>query len=97
MTITVDPRGRRRIYLGRGHEFANSGGWQWYARYRLMVRLGRRLAPFEHAHHRDEDRANDDPENLRVLPARRHGQLHARAMTAAGRRGSDGRFCAKTT
>lgn len=91
-TITTDSRGRRRIYLGKGHPYANSGGWQWLARYLLMVRLGRRLERWEHAHHRDRDRANDRARNLRVLEASAHSRLHAAEMTATGRRGTDGRF-----
>lgn len=38
------------------------------ARVRLEIKLGRRLVGDETVDHHDEDRTNDDPDNLRLLP-----------------------------
>ena len=38
------------------------------ARVRLEIKLGRRLTGDETVDHHDEDRTNDDPDNLRLLP-----------------------------
>lgn len=39
--------------------------------------LGRKLAPDEHVHHANEQRLDNRPANLEVLPASIHHQLHA--------------------
>jgi hypothetical protein len=39
--------------------------------------LGRPLASGEHVHHGNEDRRDNRPSNLQVLPAEQHHQLHA--------------------
>jgi hypothetical protein len=39
--------------------------------------LGRRLRSDEHVHHKDENKQNNLPGNLEVLPAREHLALHA--------------------
>lgn len=39
--------------------------------------LGRPLAADEHVHHDDENRWNNQPANLEVLPAEEHRKLHA--------------------
>lgn len=89
--ITRDKRGRARINLGVGHEYANSGGWQYLGRYRVMVELGRRLATREHTHH-IEGVAFDGLTELEVLDTSYHGRLHASAVTLAGWRDELGRF-----
>ena len=40
--------------------------------------LGRELSSDEHAHHVDEDRANNDPGNIEVMPAFEHLSLHSK-------------------
>jgi len=40
-------------------------------------KLSRLLRPGEEVHHRDENKANDDPENLEVLTKSSHAKLHA--------------------
>lgn len=73
---TPHHKGYVRVWLGRGHPFANSGGWQYAHRLAMMEKLGRRLEPFEHVHHKNGDKASADPERLQVLHAVDHGMLH---------------------
>lgn len=87
-----DSRGYPRIYLGKGHPFANSAGWQYMHRYAVMTDLGRRLRADEHVHHVDGDVANWKRENLRVVAAEYHGRLHASVVDLAGWRDEFGRF-----
>lgn len=83
MSKGLDPRGYVRIYPGKAHPFANSGGWAWRHRLAAMEQLGRRLAPHEHVHHakirRGEAGADEWP-NLEVLLATDHGREHALEM-----------------
>lgn len=100
--IHADSRGRKIIYLGKGHPLANSGGWQYLSRYLCARALSRPLLPTEHAHHVTWDRTHDpdvsDPNQLHALPHYEvvspsyHGQLHASALTLAGFRDQAGRF-----
>lgn len=89
-TIRRDRRGRARIWLGKGHLLANSGGWQWFGRYLLACDLGRPLRTDEHAHHLEGKRV-DRPGRLEVQLASPHGRMHA--ATAA--RDARGRFAAR--
>lgn len=45
-------------------------------RYVLEQQLGRKLASTEHAHHLDETRTQNNPENLEALDGGEHGRLH---------------------
>lgn len=42
----------------------------------LASKLGRALTPAEHAHHRDEDRDRDVPDNVELLTAAEHNRHH---------------------
>jgi hypothetical protein len=72
-----DSRGRVRTFLGLGHPFANSGGWQWRSRLVVQEGVGRKLQKSEHVHHVNGNRADDRPDNLEVLACWYHGQVHA--------------------
>jgi hypothetical protein len=49
------------------------------AHYRQIAeqKIGRKLLPGEHVHHRDGDRSNNHPRNLDVMTASEHSALHA--------------------
>lgn len=90
--VRADYRGRKRIHLGVGHEYANSGGWQYLGRYLIARDLGRRLRTDEHCHHQNLDRRDDRRENWELLAAEYHGRTHGLASVVARPRGADGRF-----
>lgn len=92
MPVTEDGRHRRRVFLGKGHEYANSAGWQWLARFLVMDALGRRLGTHEHVHHRFGNRLQDELPALEVLIAELHGRIGAAAASLAGWRDDRGRF-----
>lgn len=75
-TETPDHRGRVRVTLTTTHPYANSGGWQYRYRLRVMQALGRRLLPTECVDHVDRDFTNDDLRNLRVVIHRDHAFIH---------------------
>ncbi|HEV3340106.1 MAG TPA: hypothetical protein VG125_07105 [Pirellulales bacterium] len=85
-----DSRGRVRTFLGLGHPYANSAGWQWRSRLVVMQALGRRLGPMEHVHHVTRNRADDRLEQLEVLACEYHQRLHAFAVSIYRQR--DGRW-----
>ena len=64
--VTARPDGRKVLTLYNSPKIRSSVN---YARYLLEVELGRFLGPNEHADHRDDDRTNDSPSNLRVRSA----------------------------
>jgi hypothetical protein len=41
-------------------------------------KIGRRLEPNEHVHHKDHNRTNNDPSNLEVIDIKEHAKLHSR-------------------
>lgn len=87
-TVYLDRRGRRQVWLGYGHPWANRGGFNWLPRVRLAARLGYMPPGSVHAHHRDRDRSNDAGRNIVAIDGRRHLQLEARGR----RRDRYGRF-----
>jgi hypothetical protein len=53
------------------------------------AKLGRALLPGEVVHHKDENKRNNHPDNLEVLPSQSvHAKLHAPAMVNAKRQKS---------
>lgn len=53
-------------------------------------KLGRKLEPDEHAHHKDFDKANNDPENIEVLSEFDHCSLHAKEQAKHRERNQNG-------
>lgn len=58
----------------------------------LEQKIGRRLLPSEVAHHVDEDRANNTPENLEVMTRTKHASLHATENLPNRKRNLKGQF-----
>ena len=90
------------MYLGVGHPYANTGGWQWRSRLVMQEVLGRKLHSTEHVHHVPEvpgapaNRADDRPERLEVLACEYHGRIHAFATLVHRWRMDDGAFAPGT-
>jgi hypothetical protein len=59
------------------HPFAEKRGWVRLHRLIMEKQLGRYLTEFEDVHHVDSNRANNAPENLRVVTRERHATEHA--------------------
>lgn len=74
--IWVNSNGRPCITLGKHHPYANSGGWQYLYRYRMMCYLGRKLDPSEHVHHLDGNIHNNNLNNLHLINPSEHGKIH---------------------
>lgn len=74
--IREDDRGRARVQLGKGHEYANTGGWNWLCRVLVQWSLGRVLGRLEHVHHVNGNRSDDRLENYEVMAADSHGRHH---------------------
>lgn len=75
---------RIRVWLGKGHRWANSAGWQWKSRYLMMEYLGRALTSDEHVHHVNGDTSDDRIENFELWLAEEHCRFHGR-ITVIGR------------
>jgi hypothetical protein len=90
---TCDDRGRVKVFLGKGHKYANRGGYQWRARLVVSYALERRLLSCEHVHHIETRSFNNDSvDKLELREGAEHGSYHARIRTLAGYRAADGRF-----
>lgn len=70
--------GRPQVYLGNSHQYANSGGVAWLARFVVMYRTQERLHKDEHVHHCDGNKLDCRSTNLKVMLSFDHGRLHAR-------------------
>jgi len=65
----VDPRGYILIRVGVGHHLADTRGYAYEHRIVAEKKLGRRLRKGEIPHHKDENKSNNDPSNIEVLPS----------------------------
>jgi hypothetical protein len=63
------------------HHLADVRGYAYEHRLVAEIVLGRRLRRGEVVHHRDGDKANNNPENLEVLTRAQHGAEHANKIT----------------
>lgn len=84
--------GRNIIYLGAGHPWANSDGWQYVYRYVVCEALGRSLLSCEHVDHIDKNKMNDDIRNLRLMLAKDHGYRHTGGSYTVIAEWKDGKF-----
>jgi len=79
----LDEKGYRWVRLCVGHPYANRYGWQRLHRYLMMRRLGRRLKPYEHAHHKpDAPKDTTDAWQLELLEDVEHGRWHEKNRAA---------------
>ena len=72
--VKVNARGYRVLYLPE-HPMASKTGMILEHRMVMAEVLGRMLTPDEVVHHRNEDKQDNRPENLEVLPKRVHDRL----------------------
>lgn len=72
----VDPRGYVLIRVGVDHHLADVRGYAYEHRLVAEEKLGRRLLPGEIAHHDDEQKANNAPNNIEPLTRAEHGKRH---------------------
>lgn len=79
-TKNIKPRKDKTLgylyFCDRQHPLASKNGRVWHHRHVASVSLGRWVEPHEIVHHRDEDRANNDPVNLVVAVKEAHARLH---------------------
>lgn len=64
------------IRVGKEHHLADVRGYAYEHRLVAEQKLGRRLLPGEVAHHKDENKQNNDPDNLEVLTGWEHRVEH---------------------
>lgn len=77
----VHYKGYPRVYIGRGHPYANQGGTTELHRWLVARGLGRKLATWEHVHHKRHGHSHKgvdkiSTEDLELLEAVEHGQYH---------------------
>lgn len=84
----ADRRRRVRIFLGRGHPFADGSGRAWRSRLVVGLGKGRPLDPREHVHHRGEP----DDDRVRMLKHFENGAEHNRMHAREQERDERGRF-----
>lgn len=72
----VHGKGYRFVWLGKYHPYAHKSGKQYLHRYLVMCRLGRRLHPAEHVHHKNGDKASTDLREFEIMEALEHAHYH---------------------
>lgn len=69
-------KGYVRLYLGRGHPYADTGGTQHLHRWLLQRHLGERLTPDVHVHHTNGDKETLEVDELEAMVDFAHGHYH---------------------
>lgn len=88
----IEVNGRPALYLGKGHRWANSAGFQFAARAAVMEETGEKLSREENVHHSDGDILNCRRNNLEVWLEEHHGSFHANRQLLYMLRDRSGRF-----
>jgi hypothetical protein len=76
--------GKPFLSHGRWHITGRDGRVYEWSRVVMAGVLGRDLAPDEHVHHVNEDKADDRPENLEVLTPPEHQRRHLKVRGVIG-------------
>lgn len=74
--LSVDKTLLYLYFMDKSHPLSDKKGRVWYHRHVASVKLGRWLTSFEVAHHKDEDRTNNHPDNLEVKTRSEHTRDH---------------------
>jgi hypothetical protein len=76
---SITPDGYVLIRVGVDHPLADVRGYAYEHRLVASKKIGRLVLPEEQVHHKDENRQNNDPDNLKVVSGRaEHAVLHRR-------------------
>src|SRR3989339_462505 len=75
-------RPRRRIHHGYVQYLDNDGEWQYEHRRVAEQKVGGEIFKGRVVHHIDGNKQNNDPKNLRVMPAGKHKRMHKRIRWA---------------
>jgi hypothetical protein len=70
------PKGYVSLYVGRGHDFADTGGKVLLHRLVYMTHHGQRLNWYEHVHHKNEIKGDVCITNLELLEEAAHALYH---------------------
>jgi hypothetical protein len=87
---TTTEHGYTLVKVGAGHPMADVRGYAYEHRLVAAEKLGRPLQSNEIAHHADEAKSNNAPDNIEVAPTRaHHAVLHRRSGKALRMPGED--------
>jgi hypothetical protein len=75
-TQTLHPLGYITVYYPTHPNAWKNSKSVYFHRLVMENKLNRYLEDFEHVHHIDENRLNNDPENLEILTSSEHCKLH---------------------
>lgn len=81
--ICQDKTNEYLYFIDRTHPIANKQGKVYLHRHIASIKLGRWILPTEDAHHRDENRTNNDPANLEVKSRSLHIREHRAKQKAS--------------
>jgi len=73
---------QKRIYHGYVQYLDDDGEWQYEHRRVAEEKVGGQIHKGRVVHHIDGNRQNNDPKNLRVMPASKHKRMHKRIRWA---------------
>ena len=79
---TVASNGYVLVKVGHDHHLADVRGYAYEHRLVAEQILGRRLEPGEQVHHRNADKADNDPTNIEVFASRAVHAVEHRAPTS---------------
>ena len=71
-----------KIFCCKEHPLANSSGWGYLHRHKLSLKLGRWISSYEHVHHKDGNKLNNNLNNLELITISEHAAKHAIAKAS---------------